>query len=316
MKTILIAVLCLTAAAPGWAAQQHSVQGVLLEIHPAEHLIVVSCDAIPDYMEPMVMPFRVNSTEDLKPLVPGSIVRFDMVELEHAEYAEHLRVITTTNFESEPTEAARLTLLHRTLDPAAKRAIVGAGQPVPDFALTDQTGMTAHLSQFKGKVVALTFAYSRCPNPSYCFRLSNNLSILERRFRSAAGKDLILMTIVIDPDQDRGKALARYADTWKADPAAWRFLTGSVAQVREVAGLFGMDFWSDEGFLTHSFHTVVIDRDGKLAANLEGNQFTAEQLGDLVATIMKRPSLQTHIATAVRTGSAGTQGSSASAISR
>jgi len=50
-----------------------------------------------------------------------------------------------------------------------------------------------------------------------------------------------------------------------------------------------MNFWADEGFLTHSFHTVVIDREGSLAANLEGNQFTAEQLGDLVETVLRRP---------------------------
>jgi protein SCO1/2 len=50
-----------------------------------------------------------------------------------------------------------------------------------------------------------------------------------------------------------------------------------------------MDFWNNEGYLTHSFHTVVIDRDGRLAANLEGNQFTADQLSDLVGTVLDRP---------------------------
>ena len=99
----------------------------------------------------------------------------------------------------------------------------------------------------------------------------------------------MLFTIVIDPAQDRDKALQRYADTWKADPAAWRFLTGTVDEVRAAAEPFGMNFWNDEGFLTHSFHTVVVDRDGNLAANLEGNQFTASQLGDLVETVLNRP---------------------------
>jgi protein SCO1 len=43
-----------------------------------------------------------------------------------------------------------------------------------------------------------------------------------------------------------------------------------------------MDFWRDEGLLTHSLHTVIIDRRGQLAVNLEGNNFTARQVGDLV----------------------------------
>ncbi len=169
----------------------------------------------------------------------------------------------------------------------------------------DQAQHETHFAQFRGKVVALTFAYSRCPNPNYCFRLSNNLSMLSRRFHELAGRDLVLLTIVIDPDDDQGKALERYADTWKADPAAWHFLTGKVADVRAVAELFGMNFWNDEGFLTHSFHTVVVDRDGKLAANLEGNQFSAEQLGDMVETVLRRPDRGTHMATA-RVGDAGT----------
>lgn len=41
--------------------------------------------------------------------------------------------------------------------------------------------------------------------------------------------------------------------------------------------------------LTHSLHTIVIDREGRLAANLEGNQFSPKQLGDLVQTVMNRP---------------------------
>ena len=110
------------------------------------------------------------------------------------------------------------------------------GQLVPDFTLTDQAQHATHLAQLRGKVVALTFAYSRCPNPNYCFRLSNNLSRLSRRFQDSAGRDLILVTIVIDPDDDQGKALERYADTWKADPTTSHFFTGKLSDVRSIAG--------------------------------------------------------------------------------
>jgi len=289
LKSKLAAIASLFLASQIWASENHVVQGILLEVNPARLSIVVSCDAIPGYMEPMVMPFTVRSVVNLKTLAPGMSLRFEMVEGKDEAFAENLQVIQSSTYESEPTEAGRLTFLHRALDPTARAKIVKVGQPVPDFALTDQQQQTARLSQFKGKVVALTFTYSRCPNPNYCFRLSNNLSLLERRFHARDGHNLMLVTIVIDPDQDRGKALEKYAETWKADPAVWRFLTGSLAEVREVAESFGMNFWSDEGFLTHSFHTVVIDRDGNLAANLEGNQFSAQQLGDLVESVLRRP---------------------------
>ena len=42
----------------------------------------------------------------------------------------------------------------------------------------------------------------------------------------------------------------------------------------------------DEGLMDHSLHTALIDRQGKLVANIEGNQFTAAQLGDLTETVL------------------------------
>lgn len=288
-KSSPLAAICLLAATGLSAAQPHTVQGMLLNIDPATRSITVSCEPIPGYMEAMVMPFVVRDPRALKTMQPGSNLRFTMIEKGHTDFAERIEVIAPTNFESEPTEAARLTFLHRALDTSAAARVVEVGQPVPDFILTDPLEKVTDLAQFKGKVIALTFAYARCPNPTYCFRLSNNLWRLSRRFRARTGNDLILLTIVIDPDNDRGKALARYADTWKADPNAWHFLTGPLADVRQIATLFGMNFWGDEGFLTHTFHTVVIDREGRLAANLEGNQFNADQLGDLVESVMRRP---------------------------
>ena len=301
-RASLIAALCISAVSHASATEEHTVQGVLLAVDKEKGSITVSCDEIPGYMDAMVMPFEVRDPAALDTIEPGATVRFTMVEQGEEAYAEHLQSVKVTNFEAEPTEAGRLTFMHRALDPVAAARIVPVGQLVPDFTLTDQTQQATHLTQFRGKVVALTFAYSRCPNPNYCFRLSNNLSQLRRRFHDRTGRDLVLVTVVIDPDNDQGKALQRYADTWKADPATWHFLTGKLTDVRTIAQLFGMDFWSDEGFLTHSFHTVVIDREGKLAANLEGNQFTAEQLGDLVDSVLHGPSAN---ATTVTMGGAG-----------
>jgi len=285
--SLLAACLCLSVCAEAANNHHRVVQGMLLEVDPAARSITVSCEAIPGYMDAMVMPFEVRDARSLKALRPGLDIRFTMVAQGSKEYAEHLQIVDTANHESEPTQAGQLAVLDRALDPASAAKAIPIGKPVPDFTLTDQLHQTTSLSQLKGKVVAITFAYSRCPNPNYCFRLSNNLFQLSRRFKGDAGRDLALITIVIDPANDQGKGLEQYAETWKADPAIWRFLTGPVETIRGIAQSFGMNFWSDEGFLIHSFHTVVIDRQGRLAANLDGNQFSAKQLGDLVQTVLE-----------------------------
>jgi protein SCO1/2 len=81
--------------------------------------------------------------------------------------------------------------------------------------------------------------------------------------------------------------LAGYARTWHAG-RNWHFLTGEISTVRNISRLFGVNSWPDEAELMHSLHTVIIDRKGRLAANLEGNEFTAQQLGDLVEVLLNR----------------------------
>jgi protein SCO1/2 len=59
------------------------------------------------------------------------------------------------------------------------------------------------------------------------------------------------------------------------------------ADIQRVCRLFGVYAFPDEGLMDHSLHTVVIDRRGTLVANIEGNQFTAAQLGDLTGSVLK-----------------------------
>jgi protein SCO1 len=237
-----------------------------------------------------VMPIPVREQKALEGLKPSMFADFTLVVEDDHSWAENVRVHTYENLAQEPLLVRRLQLL-ASLDkknpPAPSIAI---GQPVPDFTLTDQTGQPVSLSHFAGKVVGVTFIYTSCPLPDYCFRLSNNFGRLQKRFADRMGRDLILLSISFDPEHDRPEVLARYGSIWKADPNSWHLLTGTSSEVKAVCRRFGLNFWPDEGTLTHSLHTVVIDRRGKLAANFEGNEFTAEQLGDFVETTLTRGS--------------------------
>lgn len=288
-KNAFIVVLAMLLCAFRLCAQQHDATGIVLKVDREHDSLVVSCDAIADYMDAMEMSFKVRDPQSLDLIKPGVPIRFIIVESQHVLYAEKIERTLAANFEPEGMQAGEMTTLQHGLSPSSGTQIVTPGRHVPDFELTDQAGTQVRLSRLAGKVVLLTFGYSRCPNPEYCFRLSNNLAEVERRFSSRAPRDLVLLTIAIDPEHDRGATLTQYAAVWKADPAKWHFLTGPLPEVQQVAAMFGMNFWRREGLLTHSLHTVILDRSGDLAANLEGNEFTAQQLGDLVETVMNRP---------------------------
>jgi protein SCO1/2 len=298
---VLVALLLLGAGCC-WADQQYPVKGMVLKIDPSRKTFVVSCESIPGYMDAMVMPFEVHSAEELKGLTPGMTMEFTLVVAKDSNYAEHIQARRYESVEQDPLTARRLKLLNQLSHSASGSGeALSIGQRVPNFALTDQNGRHVVLSQFAGKVVAINFIYTSCALPNFCFRSSNNFGVLQTRFQGQMGRELVLLTVTFDPQRDHPDVLAKYAKTWKADPATWHFLTGSVPDIQHVSNMFGVDYFPDEGLMDHSLHTAIINRQRKLVANLEGNQFTAEQLGDLVQTVLSRrsggdASSQTHLA--------------------
>jgi protein SCO1/2 len=269
-------------------AQHYQARGIVLKLDPAKSSIYVSTDAIPGFMEAMAMSYPVKNPKDLEGLAPGAMIDFTLTVTADTSYIENIKVRAFESLEQDPLTARRLKLLDQIDSAGSATKLLEPGQHIPDFTLTDQSNQPVTLSTFSGKVVVLSFMYTRCALPNYCFRLSNNLSRLQKRFHDQLGRDLILLSITFDPAHDQPPRLADYAKIWKAESAAWHMLTGSTADVQNVCREFGVVAYPDEGLLIHSLHTVIIDRQGNLAANLEGNEFTATQLGDLVETVMKR----------------------------
>jgi protein SCO1/2 len=164
--------------------------------------------------------------------------------------------------------------------------LVPVGKAVPEFELIDQSGARVALSSLKGKVVAVNFIYTRCPLPDYCPRMVANFRAVRDRFPDRMGRDLVLLTVTFDPKYDTPETLARYAAAERAGGAGWHFLTGNSAQIERVCAAFGIQYWPEEGLITHTLETAVIDRDGRLAATVEGKEFSSRQLSDLVASVL------------------------------
>ena len=270
-KTAATAVLlaALLAAAPVAFQQpdrRYDVHGLVLRVDVAARRFFVSHDRVEGLMEAMTMPFEVRDAGQLRGVVPGAVVDFVLVLTKDAGYVASIKVQRDERAEPPP---------------------VAIGQPVPDFTLRDSAGQRVKLSSFAGKVVAMTFISTRCVLPEFCLRMANTFAVLQRRFSTVLGRDAQLLTVTFDPQRDTPEVLAAYAAQWKADPRGWQFLTGSVDEVRRVCGLFGMDALPDDGLLSHRIRTAIVGRDGRLVANVEGNRFTPEQLGDLLRSTLE-----------------------------
>lgn len=265
--------------------KEYTINGMVLRVDPARRSFLVSHDAVPGLMVAMTMSFDVRDAKELTGVQPGNAVTFTLAVGQQSMRAERVRVVPYRSVEQDPLTARRLALL-KSLSAAPKPLPVGG--MVPDFTLTDQARRQVRLSQFRGKVVALNFIYTSCALPQFCYRVANHFGVVQRRFRREAGREVVFLTVTFDPLRDTPEKLAEYAAQWNADPDVWHFLTGEAAAVRRVCNVFGVDFFPDEGLMNHSIRTAVIDRQGTLVANIEGNQYSAAQLGDLVETTLRR----------------------------
>ncbi len=244
-------------------ARHYHAQGIVLAVDRPNQTATISHRAIPGYMEAMAMPFHVEAARDLDQLTPGARIDFQLKVTRKTTIARHIHLQQTV-IDSIPLPK-----------PEDK---IATGDSVPDFTLTDQDGRTVKLSAFRGELVAVDFIYTRCPLPDVCPRLSANFARLQKRF---PGK-IVLLSITLDPQHDTPDVLTEYAQRWRADSRSWLFLTGSEPEIRKVAGHFGVAYWPEEGTITHTSSTAIIDRAGRLAAVVEGSSFTSQQLIDLV----------------------------------
>ncbi|HLJ50721.1 MAG TPA: SCO family protein [Bryobacteraceae bacterium] len=252
----------------GCAHRYHG-QGIVLAIDHATSTATISHRDIPGYMPAMAMPFRLASKVRAEGLAPGSRVRFELRV--SGAGARITRIITDAG---PPPDF---------LIPKAEN-VVAIGSAVPDFSLLDEHGRAAHLADSRGRLTAVEFIYTRCPLPDVCPRLSANFALLQRRF----GSRIALLSITLDPDHDTPEVLSEYAHRWNANPATWRFLTGTPDEIRRVAGNFGLVYWAEDGAITHTVSTALIGPDGVLIGKLEGSGYTSRQLTDLVGAKIDR----------------------------
>src|SRR5690349_14043485 len=239
--------LSLLFAAPRLFGETYSASGVVL-LADRDHLsLEVSCQAIPGYMEAMVMTFPVHNSRVLDGLKPGMLIDFKLEVGKDAAYAEQIHVRAYENIAQEPMAARQLEILDAATSSALRNVpVLQVGQAVPDFTLIDQKRETVTLFALKGRVVAITFIYTRCPFPNFCFRASNNFGVLHRRFADRMRKDLALLTNTFHPEHDQPAILEDYARTWTKDAIGWHCLTGPIAEVTKLCREFGVNSWQDE----------------------------------------------------------------------
>lgn len=145
---------------------------------------------------------------------------------------------------------------------------------IPHFKLIDQDGKTVDESIVKDKIYVASFFFTRCG--TVCPRISSQLTRVQDIFRS--NPSIVFLSHSVDPEHDRPKQLKAYAKKYEAIPGKWYFLTGSKADIYDLAmhGYYlpAVDAGVKEGkpdeTFIHSEKLVLVDKEGIVRGFYDG----------------------------------------------
>jgi len=148
--------------------------------------------------------------------------------------------------------------------------------PAPEFALTSQDGREMKLADLRGKVIAVTFIFTRCTDT--CPVLTPMMSFVQDRLGSDFGAQIAFVSITVDPERDTPAVLKEYGEAFGANFAGWFFLTGSPSVITDVTRRYGVfAAKAANGNVDHTFLTSIIDRRGVLRVQYLGVRFDPEE---------------------------------------
>jgi protein SCO1/2 len=247
-------------------------RGEVVAIDTVKHKLMVAHEEIPNYMDAMTMPFKVKNLELLKSVQIGDSIQ-GVLAVSRTE--SWLETFTVTGKGEPPT--ARMT------EETILARMFKEGETLPAIEVTNQGGRKIRFSDFKGKALALTFVYTRCPLPDFCIRMSNHFAKVQRllaKDKSLDGK-WHLISISFDPKFDTPKVLKNYGQSYSADFLTWDFVTADQATITKLTDGFGLSFSDDEGgLIAHNLRTVLLDKEGKIMKVISGNEWMPDELVD------------------------------------
>lgn len=259
------------------AAKRYPFHGIVREVKNGGADVLVEHDAVPGFMGAMTMLFPARGPVEVRAaLAPGDTIDATLVVEESRYWLEAIRR-KPGSAPAGPVSPARPpeTAPPGFVTPIPNRA-AGLGDPIPDFELTDQTGHAVRLSQMRGEPIAITFLYTRCPVATACPMTTARFSRLAAMLKERGFGRLLVVTV--DPQNDTPAVLADYAKKAGADPARWKFLTGSPRAVADVASSFGVLYYPERGQIIHGQAVAVVGPDGRLASIYYGENWEPEHL--------------------------------------
>jgi protein SCO1 len=283
-KILLLVAVIATIIGCSPPAKRYHLQGEVISVEAPRGLIIVKHGDIPGLMPAMTMEYSVADAKQIENLQPGDKITADLVVSDNKGQLENIVLVSKGN--GRPSS----TYQH----------IPEKGDLVPNFVLTNQNGKQVHFHDFRGKVLLVTFIYTRCPLPDFCPRMNQNFREIQNQLLTTAGSQAhsAFLSISFDPEHDTLAVLKHYASIYDKPAKGqrsfdWQFAVPSAKDLPEIATFFGLVLQQQNAQIVHSLSTTVIDPEGKVEQWYDSNDWKPSDVAQLMIQLFQKGTLAT-----------------------
>jgi protein SCO1/2 len=264
----LVVLAIVTAACSG--EKRYPLTGQVVAVNAERQELTVKHQDIRGFMPGMTMPFKVKDAQQVADSRPGDLITATLVVEESAGYLEDIR---------KTGEAP----LPADLPKPPPAPMIEPGAEVPAATFVDESGQERRLADFRGRTLAVTFIYTRCPVPDFCPLMDRHFAAVQKALKADAelASRVHLLSVSFDPDFDTPEVLRAHATRVGADPAIWSYVTGTREGIDAFAAAFGVSIMREDGTMEeiiHNLRTAVIGPEGRLVEVFNGNDWQPAQL--------------------------------------
>jgi protein SCO1 len=259
--------------------KSYSTGGIVEKITSDRHTATINTEKIPDYMDAMTMDYPVPNTNELKGISTGDIIRFTLVVSNDTDWIQAILRTGHSNSETTNNPTSQMDASNNV------KTELDAGGPLPDGVLTAENGREVHFSDYRGRALAFTFFYTRCPLPNYCPLMNRNFADARKLILSTpdAPTNWEFLSISFDPANDTPAVLANFGDFYRGgNPNQWLFASASTNTLTTLAVALDLMVFREGSTISHNLRTVVLDPQGRIYREFDGNEWTPKDLATAV----------------------------------
>lgn len=156
------------------------------------------------------------------------------------------------------------------------------------YNFTDQSGSSFEISRWFDKPLIISYIFTKCEHA--CPTLSASISRFVKSSKLKLGDDFRIVSVGFDTANDTPEALRRFGGEFTGSFENWRFVTGSVEEIKRLSEKIGVFYEPDgNGLWSHTMGVTIVAPGGVVFGRVHGLDYSTDSLSaPIIASVKKK----------------------------